>query len=401
MLYGKRVVLGVTGGIACYKALDVVSGLKKQGADVRVVMTKNAAEFVAPLSFETLSGNEVALDMFAPKKEYDVRHISLAQSADVMVVAPASANAIAKFANGIADDMLSTVFLACKSEKLICPAMNTGMYEDSATIQNIRVLKERGVKFVEPDCGRLACGDIGKGKLASPSDIIDAITDILTPNRDFDGKTVLITAGATEEDIDGVRVITNHSSGKMGIALAEAAAERGAKVILVHGSLKVDVPDCVYKKTAVKSTVDMLDAVMSQTEETDVFIMAAAPADYRPKRRFDNKIKTKELTIEFEKNPDIAANVGAVKGDKTLVIFSAETEELIANATGKLAKKNADLAVANDVTKEGAGFFTDTNIATLLDKFGGREDLPLMSKRELADRILDRIVALNGTRSNC
>ncbi|MDE5601827.1 MAG: bifunctional phosphopantothenoylcysteine decarboxylase/phosphopantothenate--cysteine ligase CoaBC [Clostridia bacterium] len=394
MLYGKSVVLGVSGGIACYKACEIVSRLKKLGADVDVIMTQHAREFVTPLTFQTLAKSTVVTDEFEPVKEYDIKHISLAKKADILVVAPATANVIAKFANGIADDMLSTTFLASTAKKLVCPAMNVNMYENEATAENLRILAERGVSICEPTEGLLACGDIGKGRMAEPCDIVKAIVDILTPVQDLDGKTVLVTAGGTEENIDSVRVIANRSSGKMGAAIAEAAMDRGAKVIFVHGNIKVDVPKGVYKSVAVRTTVDMLEACKSEFEEADIAILSAAPADYRPKQAYSGKLKAESLTIEFEKNPDIAATLGEDKNGRKLVIFAAETNDLIENAKAKLLRKNADLVVANDVTMEGAGFDVDTNIATLIGADGKEEYSGKVSKRKLADIIIDRVLAL-------
>ena len=396
MLYGKHVVLGVSGGIAAYKSCELVSRLKKLGADVHVIMTRNAEEFVAPLSFETLSDNKVVRGMFEEREEHDVRHVALAKLADVFVVAPATANVIAKFARGIADDMLSTTWLASDAPKLVAPAMNTAMYDDEATQDNISLLKGRGVMFVEPGVGRLACGDTGRGKMAEPADIAERIQEILRPVRDFEGKRVLVTSGATEEYIDGVRVITNHSSGKMGCALAEAAAERGAEVVLVHGRMSVPVPEGVAKAVRVHTTLEMMDAVLAETEAADVIVMAAAPADYRPKETFTSKLKSETLTMEFVKNPDIAKAVGERKGGRKLVVFSAETDGLIDNAKKKVASKNADLAVANDVTKEGAGFYCDTNIASLVGRNGEVRECGLMTKRELADVILDAVLSGYG-----
>ena len=396
MLYGKHVVLGVSGGIAAYKSCELVSRLKKLGADVHVIMTRNAEEFVAPLSFETLSDNKVVRGMFEEREEHDVRHVALAKLADVFVVAPATANVIAKFARGIADDMLSTTWLASDAPKLVAPAMNTAMYDDEATQDNISLLKERGVMFVEPGVGRLACGDTGRGKMAEPADIAERIREILRPVRDFEGKRVLVTSGATEEYIDGVRVITNHSSGKMGCALAEAAAERGAEVVLVHGRMSVPVPEGVAKAVRVHTTLEMMDAVLAETEAADVIVMAAAPADYRPKETFTSKLKSETLTMEFVKNPDIAKAVGERKGGRKLVVFSAETDGLIANAKKKVTSKNADFAVANDVTKEGAGFYGDTNIASLVGRNGEVRECGLMTKRELADVILDAVLSGYG-----
>lgn len=389
----KNVVLGLCGGIAVYKSCEIVSSLRKLGYDVKVVMTDHAKEFVTPLTFETISKNAVINDMFAPKPHYEVEHISLAKWAGVFLVAPATANAIAKFANGIADDMLSTSFMATEGIKVVCPAMNTKMYLSEANLANIEKLKQNGVIIIEPQSGMLACGDVGIGRMEEPSEIVKKVDELLTPKPDFRGKKVLITAGATLEDIDGVRFISNRSSGKMGIALAEAVIERGGQVTIVCGKVSVPLPkNCAIKK--VESTIDMYDAVMEEIDNHDVFIMSAAPADYRVKEKFSNKIKTQSLVLEFVKNPDIAAAVGEKKNNKKLVVFAAETEDLIANAAQKLAKKNADMIVANDVTQEGAGFDVDTNIATLIYADGRIDSLPVMQKRELADEILDGIISL-------
>lgn len=396
MLYGKNVVLGVSGGIAAYKSCEIVSRFVKLGANVDVIMTEHAEEFVTPLTFETLSNNRVVRGMFEERTEHDVRHVSLAKKADALIVAPATANVIAKFAQGIADDMLSTTWLACKGLKVIAPAMNTAMYEDEATVSNLQILRSRGVVVIEPATGRLACGDTGKGKMVEPADIVGEVQSLLQPVRDFDDKTVLVTSGATEEYIDGVRVITNRSSGKMGCAIARAAAERGAKVVLVHGNMSVPVPENVAKSVAVKSTEEMMKAVLAEVPASDVVIMAAAPADYKVKNTFSQKIKSETLTLEFVKNPDIAAEVGKIKDDRILVIFSAETENLLKNAKGKLAKKNADLAVANDVTREGAGFFVDTNAATIIDRDGNAQEYGVMPKTELADIILSAVAKRYG-----
>lgn len=390
MLYGKNVVLGVTGCIAAYKSCDIVSRLKKLGANVDVIMTDNACEFVMPLSFETLSGNAVVTSTFKRETEYDVKHVSLAKKADLFLVAPATANAIGKFAQGIADDMLSTTYMASKAPKVVCPAMNTNMYESEAVQDNIQILKDRGVTIVEAIEGRLACGDVGKGKMAEPVDIVKIVEEILQPVQDYKGKKVLVTAGATEEDIDGVRVITNHSSGKMGCAIAKALADRGAEVTLVRGKMSVESPNCLAKEVRITSTLELLDAV-KENMDNDIFIMAAAPADYRVKNRSAQKIKADSLTLELEKNPDIAKYVGENKDGKLLVIFAAETENLIENATKKLAKKNADYVVANDVTMVGAGFYGDTNIATIIDKCGNSVESGLVSKESLAHLIIDTI----------
>lgn len=394
MLYGKNVVLGVSGGIAVYKACEIVSRLKKLGANVDVIMTDNAREFVTPLTFQTLAKSAVVTNAFEPVKEFDINHISLAKKADILVVAPATANVIAKFAEGIADDMLTTTYLASNAQKLICPAMNCNMYEDEATQKNMRTLRERGAMFCDSAFGLLACGDVGKGRMAEPIEIVEKIVDCLTPVQDFADKRVLITAGGTEEKIDGVRVIANHSSGKMGKALAEAVAQRGGSVVYVYGNVKVDVPKCVEKAIHVTSTQDMLDACVKEFDDCDVAIMAAAPADYKVKNVFENKVKSETLTLELVKNPDIAKTLGEKKEGRKLVIFSAETENLLENAKGKLVKKHADLVVANDVTVEGAGFDVDTNVATVIDNDGQCVESGKVSKRELADIILDKVIAL-------
>ncbi len=392
MLRGKTVVLGVTGCIAAYKACEIVSRLKKLEANVEVIMTEHAVQFVQPLSFETLSGNRVVSDLFDRDFEYDVQHVSLAKKADVFVIAPATANTIGKIANGIADDMLNTTYMASKAQKIICPAMNTNMYENEQVETNIETLRKKGAIIVEPVTGRLACGDVGRGKMAEPIDIVRAIEDVLMPKTDFEGKTVMVTAGATEEPVDGVRFMTNKSSGKMGIAIAEAASERGADVILIAGKVSVPIVASNFSKVIkVKTTEEMLDAVMTNYQNCDVIVKAAAPADYKVKNQIGQKLKDNHITIEFEKNPDIAATVGAVKGDRKLVVFSAETENLLENAKKKFAKKHADLVVANDVTKEGAGFNNDTNIATIIDRDGNEFEYDIMLKKDLANIILDKV----------
>ncbi len=391
MLSSVNVVLGVSGGIACYKACEVVSRLKKLGASIDVIMTKNATEFVQPLTFESLSSREVIVDMFAPKKKFEVEHISLAKKADICVIAPATANVIAKLAEGIADDMLSTTVLAMKCPILIAPAMNTNMYENPITQQHIETLKKRGFIFVDPIVGRLACGDKGVGKMAEPIDIVSKVVEVLIPKQDFKGKKVLITAGATREPIDGVRFITNKSSGKMGLELAKAVIKRGGKVVLVKGLCSVDIPQYIQDVIEVETTSQMYDAVMSAYKDCDVIIKAAAPSDYKLKNKFDNKIKDEELTLSLVKNPDIAKEVGKVKGDRKLIIFCAETTDLINNALKKIKSKNADLVVANDVTQKGAGFDVDTNIVTICTKDGKTFEYPQMLKSEVANVILDKI----------
>lgn len=386
----QTVIVGVSGGIAAYKCCEVVSKLKQLGYNVKVIMTGNACEFVNPLTFETLSGNEVVTDMFAIKKHFDVEHVSLAKEGALFLVCPATANVIAKFAQGIADDMLSTTFLASKAIKVVCPAMNTAMYNDEANLKNLEILSARGVHILEPESGHLACGDVGKGRLCEPSQIITYVDNLLAPNPDYRGKKVLITAGATVEDIDGVRFISNYSSGKMGIALANAVIERGGDVILITGNISV-APPAQAQIIKVKSTEDMYKAVMDNLATADIIIKAAAPSDYRVKQSFNQKIKSETLHLDLVKNVDIAKEVGKVKGNKILVIFSAETNDLIENASKKLASKNADMVVANDVTMEGAGFSVDTNIATLIYSDGRIDALPLMTKTELANIILDGV----------
>lgn len=389
----KTVILGVTGCIAAYKSCEIVSRFIKLGYDVRVIMTVNATEFVSKLSFETLSNNRVVVETFDPNREFETEHISYAKLASAFVIAPATANVIGKIANGIADDMLTTTVMATQAPVFICPAMNTNMYNNPTVTKNIETLKEKGYIIIDSTEGRLACGDIGKGKMAEPVDIVEMIDKLLTPKPDFRGKTVLITAGATIEPIDAVRYITNHSSGKMGVALAEAVLDRGGNVILVAGNTSVPLPKGVTV-VKVKTTRDMLEAVTEKLNDSDVIIKCAAPADYRPKEVAAQKIKSEVLNLELVKNPDIAKAVGNVKGDKKLVIFAAETNDLIENASGKLMNKGADIVVANDVTKEGAGFGTDTNIATIIRKDEVIKPLEKMPKRELADVILDNILEL-------
>lgn len=394
MLESKNVLVAVTGGIACYKACGLVSALKKAGACVNVVMTAHAAEFVAPLTFETLSGNPVACDMFAPKEHWEVEHVSLAKKADLVIIAPATANVIDKLAAGIADDMLTTTLLATKAHVIVCPAMNTAMYENPAVGKAIGTLRERGYEFLEPDTGLLACGDVGKGRMCEPEAIFARALDVLMPKRDYVGKTVLVTAGATREDIDGVRFISNYSSGKMGIEIAKAVKNRGGRVILVAGFVTAEIPRYIDETVRVKSTREMYDAVLGRLKDCDFVIKAAAPADYRIERVADDKIKEENVTLKLVKNPDIAKAVGQVKGDRKLVVFCAEKRELAQRAEGKLKSKNADMVVANDVTKEGAGFDVDTNIATIMTKDGRKVDCELMTKASLAEIILDELIAL-------
>lgn len=392
-LQGRNILIGITGGIACYKTCDLVSALRKSGATVDVVMTRNACEFIAPKTLEALSGRPVVVDMFEHPAQWEISHISLAQKADLCMIAPATANCIAKLACGIADDMLSTTVLALHAPLIVVPSMNTAMYEHPATQHNLQVLRERGVMVVEPDCGRLACGDTGKGKMPAPLELFAQIEKYFAAKNDYAGKRVLVTAGATREAVDGVRYLTNRSSGKMGIAIASAAAKRGAQVTLVAGICSQPMPQGV-QVVPVTTTQEMYDAVLQRVADQDIVIKAAAPADYRPAHVSTDKIKSEHLTLELVKNPDIAKAVGEVKGDRKLVIFCAETRDLIASAHKKCHSKNADLVVANDVTREGAGFDVDTNIVTLVTPDGNATELPVMAKSELADVLLDRILTL-------
>ena len=398
MLSGKHVVLGVTGGIAAYKACEVVSRLRKMHAEVDVIMTENATRLVQPLTFETLSNRPVCVDTFSRVESWDVKHISLAQKADLMVVAPATANIMAKLAHGIADDMLSTTLLATKAPILLAPAMNTGMWTAEATQQNLQTLLNRGIKTIGPGSGFLACGDTGSGRMSEPVEIVEAIQAILCPKRDLEGMKVLITAGPTVERIDPVRYLTNDSSGKMGYAIAEAAQKRGADVTLVSGPVHIPIPAGV-NVVPVTSTLSLYDCMMELCEKQDIIIQAAAPADYRVEHIAEQKIKKQSgepFTLTLVENPDIAKAVGQRKQQgQILVGFAAETQNVLTNAQSKLAKKNLDLIVANDVTAEGAGFGVDTNIVTFVSKEGSTH-LPKMSKREVADRILDKALALKN-----
>lgn len=396
MLTGKHVVLGVTGGIAAYKACEVVSRLRKLHAEVDVIMTENATRLVTPLTFETLSNRPVCVDTFSRIESWDVKHISLAQKADLMLVAPATANIMAKLAHGIADDMLSTTLLATKAPILLAPAMNTGMWTAEATQQNLQTLLQRGVRTVGPASGFLACGDTGSGRMSEPVDIVEAACSILCAPKDLTGLKVLVTAGPTVERIDPVRYLTNDSSGKMGYALAEAAQKRGADVTLVSGPVAVPAPAGV-KIVPITSTMSLYEAMMELCQEQDIIVQAAAPADYRVEHPADQKIKKDDgepLVLTLVENPDIAKAVGQRKKEgQILVGFAAETQNVLDNAQKKLNKKNLDLIVANDVTAEGAGFGVDTNIVTLITHEGS-DALPKMTKREVADRIWDKALSL-------
>lgn len=396
MLTGKHVVLGVTGGIAAYKACEVVSRLRKLHAGVDVIMTENATKLVAPLTFETLSCRPVCIDTFSRTESWDVKHISLAQKADVMVVAPATANLMAKLAHGIADDMLSTTLLATKAPILLAPAMNTGMWTAEVTQANLQTLLARGVKTVGPASGLLACGDNGAGRMSEPAEIVEAIVSILRPSKDMEGMNVLVTAGPTVERIDPVRYLTNDSSGKMGYALAQAAQQRGANVTLVTGPVHIPVPAGVHVIN-ITSTMSLYETMMEQCGKQDIIVQAAAPADYRVEKTADQKIKKQAgepLVLKLVENPDIAKAVGQCKKEgQILVGFAAETQNVLVNAQKKLTSKNLDLIVANDVTAEGAGFGVDTNIVTLITKEGA-DALPKLSKSEVAERIWDKALSL-------
>ena len=393
---GKHIVLGVTGGIAAYKSAEIVSRLRHLGADVHVIMTKNATEFVTPLTFQTLSANVVVTDTFQAPDYWNVEHVALAKLADLFVIAPATANILAKMAHGIADDMLSTTVLATQAPVLVAPAMNTGMWTAKATRANMDILRERGVHVIGPDSGMLACGDSGAGRMSEPEDIVAEMERILFPKRDYEGLRVLVTAGATRERLDPVRYLTNDSSGKMGLALAEAARERGAQVTAVCGSLSVSVPEGI-RMIRIESAGELLDVMMKEAPAQDIIIQAAAVCDYRPAEKQDIKIKKKEgepLTLLLTENPDVARAVGEKKRKgQILVGFAAETDHVQENAVSKMKKKNLDMIVANDVTAPGAGFNVDTNIVTLITK-DGSEPLPLQSKRQLADVIFDRILKI-------
>lgn len=386
----KTVVLGVTGGIAAYKALDIVSSLKKNNIDVKVIMTEHAAEFVTPLSFQALSSNEVATDMFIEPKAFEIEHISLAKAADLVLVAPATANIIGKVANGIADDMLTTTIMATKAPVVFAPAMNTNMYENKILKDNILKLKSYGMEFIEPATGRLACGDTGKGKLADTNDIVEIILSKLYEPKDFTGKKVLVTAGPTMAPIDPVRFITNHSSGKMGYAIANEARDRGAEVILISGETSLKPPLGV-KFIKVKTTEDMYNAVMEHFEKSNIIIKCAAVADYKPKEYSSVKIKksSDEFSINLVKDKDILLSLGKIKKDQILVGFAAESNDLINNAEAKLNKKNLDYIVLNDITSKDAGFAIDYNTVTILGKNNYVNKLPKMSKREVAKELMD------------
>jgi phosphopantothenoylcysteine decarboxylase/phosphopantothenate--cysteine ligase len=394
MLKDRRIVLGVTGGIAAYKAAELVRELVRAEAKVRVVMTQNAQAFITPLTFQTLSGTPVITELFSLIEESEIGHISLADQAEVLVIAPATANIIGKIAGGIADDMLTTIVMATKAPVLLAPAMNVHMWENVILQENIAKLRSRGYYFIDPEIGELACGYEGKGRLAEVPAIIEEICALLSP-KDFTRETTLITAGPTEELIDPVRFITNRSSGKMGFALARAARRRGAEVILITGPTGLPTPRQV-QCISVRSAAQMREAVLTHLDKASILLMAAAVSDYRPKQTAPGKIKKSEwkAVLELERNSDILSEAGDRKGNRILVGFAAETENLLQNAQSKLKEKKLDLIVANDISLPGAGFEVDTNIVKMIDCAGKVEELPLMTKEELADRILDRVAQL-------
>ncbi len=406
MLKGKTVVVGVCGGIAAYKVVELVSKLKKLNAEVYTIMTESATKFVTPLTFQSISHNPVVTDMFEKPGDWEIKHIALAFKADLFVIAPATANIIGKIANGIADDMLTTTVIAAKVPVLFAPAMNTNMYENPIVQANISKLKSFGYLFIEADIGSMACGTVGKGRLPEPSEIVNNITGLLSTEdghshhkdaypQDMCGIRVMITAGPTHEAIDPVRYISNHSSGKMGYAVAEAAALRGAEVSLISGPVFIEPPHNVnvFKVT---SADEMYNKVMKQYSENEILIMIAAVADYKSAFISDKKIKkaNEDLNLKLEKNRDIAKELGMIKGERILIGTCAETNDLLANAESKLEEKNFDMIVANDVTMEGAGFEIDTNIIKIIKRDGTIIDFPIMSKKELGHRILDEALKL-------
>lgn len=401
MLQGKKIVLGVTGGIAVYKAVDLVSRLRKAGCEVRVVMTEHAQQFVTPLTFKEISGNAVATSMWNANQEFNVEHIALANWADAFLVAPATANILAKMACGIADDLLSTTLLAAQAPIVVCPAMNTGMYQNPATQENIAKLQERGVTVMPPAVGHLACGTSGPGRLPEPQQIVEFMSAFFAGREgDLRGLRVLVTAAGTREPIDPVRYVGNRSSGKMGYAVAQMAAERGADVLLISGPSALATPPNV-RVVNVETTNEMLEACLAAYGDVDIVIKAAAVADYRPRDVADQKIKKKTddaLTVVMDKNPDILKTLGAKKEQQVLVGFAAETQNLLANAREKVVKKNLDMIVANDVTAAGAGFNSDTNIVKFLFANGDVRELEQMPKVDVANRILDEAIRIRNER---
>lgn len=397
MLKGKTVVLGVTGGIAAYKSAALTSLLVKAGAQVQVIMTEHARQFIAPLTFESLTGRRCLTDTFDRNHEYSTEHVELAKEADVVMIAPATANIIAKIAHGMADDMLTTTMLACDCPKIVAPAMNTRMYENPVTQDNIRKLEEYGMTIAHPTSGHLACGDIGKGKMLEPEELFQYILMACAFEKDMAGKHVLVTAGATQEALDPVRYITNHSSGKMGYSLAKISAFRGAEVVLVSGHTALAAP-LFAERVSVTSAEDMFQAVTERSEWADIIIKAAAVADYRPATVSSEKIKKSDdqMSIGLERTQDILGYLGAHKRDgQFLCGFAMETQDLLENASQKLKKKNADMIVANNLKVTGAGFAGDTNVVTLITE-NGAEEQELMSKEEVAGVVLDKIMEKIG-----
>ena len=394
MLKDKNIILGITGRIAAYKIANLASMLKKEGANVEVIMTKNATEFIAPLTFETLTGNKCYTDTFDRDFKFEVEHISLAKKADVCLVAPASANVIGKVANGIADDMLTTTIMAMKCPVIFSPAMNTNMFENAIVQDNIEKLKFFDYEVIDPANGYLACGDTGAGKMPDPEVLFEYIEKALSP-KDLEGKKVVVTAGPTQEPIDPVRYITNHSTGKMGCAIAKAAAFRGAEVTLISGEMTTKAPACV-KNVNVISAADMFEAVKAVFPSSDIIIKSAAVADYTPTTTADQKIKKSDadMSISLKRTTDILKWLGENKKEGQVIVgFAMETENVIENSRAKLEKKNADMIVANSLRTDGAGFGTDTNVVTIITEEVD-EELPKMSKFDVANEILDRILNL-------
>lgn len=395
MFKGKKILVGITGGIAAYKAADLVSRLRKQDADVHVVMTRAATEFIAPLTLRTLSNNPVHTEMFAEPKLWNVEHIALAQNMDVMVVAPATANLLAKLAVGLADDLLSSVLLATSAPIFIAPAMNHGMYHHPATQANLRCLTERGVRMIGPDTGFQACGTDGDGRMSEPAEIVKTLSDYLARRDRLRGKKVIVTAGGTQEPLDPVRYLGNRSSGRMGYAIARAFQEAGAKTLLISAPSELPVPAGV-EKIGVSTALEMREEVLRRFDDADVVVKSAAVADYRPLHPAEQKLKKTgdHLILELVPNPDILAELGQKKNRQILVGFAAETEQALEHATEKLRRKNADMLVLNDVTLPGAGFGSPTNIVSFLFPDGRKVDLPQMDKLEIGRRLVDEVEKL-------
>ena len=395
MLRDKKIILGITGGIAAYKACEIIRRLKKLGAQVIVVMTENAQKFITPLTMETLSGNEVVTEMFPERRFVGVRHVDLAGWADLILIAPATANIIGKIRSGIADDILTTIVISSKAPVLIAPAMNVNMYENPIFQENLSYLQKLGYKFVEPEVGELASGIVGKGRLPKPEAIVDEVVRILTKEKDLKGKTILVTAGRTEEPLDPIRYLSNRSSGKMGYAIAREAYERGAKVTLISGPSNLS-PSSGLNFVQVRTAQEMLSAVRSAFRKADALIMSAAVSDFSPSVISKEKIKKgeEEILLRLKPTRDILKEMGKMKKEKILVGFSLETEDEIKNAKKKLTEKNLDLIVVNNPNIPGAGFEVDTNQVTLIDKRGKIEKLPLLSKKEVASKILDKVSLL-------